>query len=70
MEFDADELARLAPSERVAYCRRMALTAERLGDDAEGDVKLIYFELSRRWQALATEIELTAAPQSPPPTNR
>lgn len=62
MEFDADELARLTPAERVAYCRRMAVSAQRMSDDAEGDVKIIYSELSRRWQALATEIELSEKP--------
>jgi hypothetical protein len=55
--FKADEFSRLAPSERVAWCRRMAGEAERLADAASPRVRTAYVELAKQWTALADEIE-------------
>jgi hypothetical protein len=55
--FKADEFSRLTPSERVAWCRRMAGEAERLADAASPRVRTAYVELAKQWTALADEIE-------------
>ena len=56
--FKADEFTRLAPSERVAWCRRMAEEAARLAEAAASPpVHTAYVELSKQWTALANEIQ-------------
>jgi hypothetical protein len=55
--FKADEFSRLAPSERVAWCRRMAAEAERLAEAASPRVRTAYVELAKQWTTLANEVE-------------
>ena len=56
--FKADEFSRLTPSQRVAWCRRMAEEAARLAEGAANPlVRTAYVELSKQWTALANEIE-------------
>ena len=55
--FKADEFSRLAPSERVASCRRMAAEAERLAEAASPRIRSAYVELAKQWTTLASEIE-------------
>lgn len=59
--FRADEFSRLAPSERVAWCRRMAAEAERLAEAAGPRVRTAYVELAKQWMLLAGEIERETA---------
>ena len=57
-----DEFSRLTPSERVAWCRRMAEEAARLAEAAaRPPVHTAYVELSKQWTALANEIERDTA---------
>jgi hypothetical protein len=60
--FKADEFSRLAPSERVAWCRRMAEEAAHLAEAAASPpVRTAYVELSKQWTALADEIQRETA---------
>ena len=59
--FKADEFSRLMPTERVAWCRRMAAEAERLAEAASPRVRTAYVELANQWTALANEIERETA---------
>ncbi len=55
--FNADDFSRLTPSERVKWCRQMALEAERLAEAATPRVRSAYVELAKQWTGLADEIE-------------
>ena len=55
--FKADDFARLTPSERVIWCRRMAAEADRLAQAASPRVRAAYVELAKQWLQLAAEIE-------------
>jgi hypothetical protein len=54
--FRADEFNLLSPRERVQWCRRMALEADRLAEQASPRVRIAYAELAKQWSALADEI--------------
>ena len=55
--FNADDFSQLTPSERVKYCRQMALEAERLAEAASPRVRSAYVDLAKQWTALGDEIE-------------
>ena len=55
--FKADEFSRLAPWQRVRWCRQMAGEADRLAEQASPRVRDAYLELAKQWNALANEIE-------------
>jgi len=55
--FNADDFSRLTPSERVKWCRQMALEAQRLAGAATPRVRSAYVELAKQWTGLADEIE-------------
>jgi hypothetical protein len=56
--FKAEEFSRLTPSERAAWCRRMAAEAERLAEAvASPRLRTAYVELAKQWVSLANEIE-------------
>lgn len=57
LNFDADGFSRLAPSEKVTWCRQMASEAEHLAEAASPPVRVAYLDLARQWTALADEIE-------------
>ena len=63
-EFHAESWARMTTRDRVRLCQAFADQARKLSDDAAPDLKRSYLELSRRWLALAEEIEYHGS--SPP----
>lgn len=56
--FKADEFSQLTPSQRVKWCRQMALEAEQLAEAASPRVRSAYVDLAKQWTTLADEIEL------------
>ena len=55
--FKADDFSQLTPSERVKWCRQMALEGERLAEAASTRLHSAYVDLAKQWTALADEIE-------------
>jgi hypothetical protein len=60
MEFNSAEFFRSSEKERISKCRAFAAEAERLGRAADGNTREGYFELAKRWAALADEMEAVA----------
>jgi len=56
--FNVADWNRLAPSQRVSQCRRMAKEARTLAAQGNGPaITNAYLEIARSWENLADEIE-------------
>ena len=60
MEFNSAEFFASSQRERVSKCRAFAAEAERLGHAAHGEARDGYFDLAKKWSALADEMEAQA----------
>lgn len=55
--FNAEEWARLTPTDRVKRCRLWAHEASALAASASQTMKRLYLDLAHQWERLAQEIE-------------
>jgi hypothetical protein len=57
--FNAEEWGKLAPPQRIGFCRQLALRTLELSKTASGEAKEAYVRLAEHWDRLANELEKT-----------